>query len=628
MIKIYMQTRLREKIFLVIFGVFIALAAVEVGLRLSGLIVLSLQEARNMSSARKIGTYRILCLGESTTQNEYPPFLEAILNQNSSGIKFSVIDKGLTGANTTFILSQLEAYLDKYRPDLVITMMGINDQGQHLPYEKPASSKALLFARSVKSYKLARLLWLHMLAKAKEIGPSEAQKSGYPVKKGATEILSQELKKAYAKKEGAFGDEQAFKKSLALDPRNSQAYLGLGWLYKDQGRLKEAEECLKKSLSLDPKNSWAWLIRAWLYGEEGRLPEAEEYCKKSLELDPENSWACLGLGWIYRRQNRVTEAMGCFKKSLELNPDNQRACLGLGWIYREQGQLAQAEECFRRSLELDPKNSWAYLGLGWVYRDQGRSREAEEYFRKPLVSDPENSQVYLGLGWVYKDQKKFQQAEEYFKKSLALDPENNRAYLALGLIYKDKGELLQAEEYFKKSLDLDPANSWACLELAWVYKEQGQLAQAEQSLLKGAGPYRDRPKLYAALADIYQESGQDGQAQRYRNKAKELGLCEYHPVTRQNYHKLKEATDKRKIRLVCVQYPMRDAAILKNIFNGQAGIIFVDNEHIFKEAVKREGYKAYFRDIFAGDFGHCTEKGNRLLADNIADSIVKEMPYK
>jgi len=41
--------------------------------------------------------------------------------------------------------------------------------------------------------------------------------------------------------------------------------------------------------------------------------------------------------------------------------------------------------------------------------------------------------------------------------------------------------------------------------------------------------------------------------------------------------------------------------------------------------VKSTGYKEVFRDMFSGDFGHCTEKGNRLLAGNIAAVILKEL---
>jgi len=132
-------------------------------------------------------------------------------------------------------------------------------------------------------------------------------------------------------------------------------------------------------------------------------------------------------------------------------------------------------------------------------------------------------------------------------------------------------------------------------------------------------------RLCAVLAVIYEEIGQAARAQEYYHKANELRLSVYNPITTHSYHKLKKILDKRKIKLVCVQYPMRSIESLKKIFEGQTGVIFVDNERIFKDAVKREGYKEYFKDMFGGDFGHCTPKGNRLLAENIADVILKEV---
>ena len=89
---------------------------------------------------------------------------------------------------------------------------------------------------------------------------------------------------------------------------------------------------------------------------------------------------------------------------------------------------------------------------------------------------------------------------------------------------------------------------------------------------------------------------------------------------------IKEILTKKGIKLVCVQYPMRSIEPLKKIFIGdEEGIIFVDNEKIFRDAVKKEGNTAYFKDMFSGDFGHCTYKGNKLLAENIANTILKEV---
>jgi len=60
-------------------------------------------------------------------------------------------------------------------------------------------------------------------------------------------------------------------------------------------------------------------------------------------------------------------------------------------------------------------------------------------------------------------------------------------------------------------------------------------------------------------------------------------------------------------------------------FKVEFRIIFIDNEISFKAAVKRSSYNDYFQDAFGGDFGHGTLKGNRLLAENTARVILKEV---
>lgn len=129
------QISFLHKISLVIFGVLLAVIIGEAGLRISGFAILFLQECRNKDSLSKHGEYRILCLGESTTQGQYPVYLEEILNQATTGIKFSVIDEGISAVKTEDIVAKIEYNLDKYKPDLVVTMMGINDIGPHLPRE-------------------------------------------------------------------------------------------------------------------------------------------------------------------------------------------------------------------------------------------------------------------------------------------------------------------------------------------------------------------------------------------------------------------------------------------------------------------------------------------------------------
>ena len=172
-----------------------------------------------------------------------------------------------------------------------------------------------------------------------------------------------------------------------------------------------------------------------------------------------------------------------------------------------------------------------------------------------------------------------------------------RAYIGLGLGYQARGKFPQAEDAFKKAIDL----------------------------FKKAIDCPENDRAYGAISVLYEEIGKPELAKEYAKKVDRFRLEYYNFITVNNYRKLKEILTKRGIKLVCVQYPMRSTDPLKKIFGKDEGVIFVDNKTIFKEMVKRSGLKEVFLDMFGGDFGHCTQKGNKLLATNIADVILKEV---
>ncbi|MDP3041910.1 MAG: tetratricopeptide repeat protein [Candidatus Omnitrophota bacterium] len=529
-----------QRVCLIILGLFLSLVILEIGLRAGGFVLLSLQEYKNRLSLKQKGVYRIMCIGESTTQGQYPGFLEEILNQHNTGIKFSVIDKGIVDTNTVVLLSQLEGNLDTYKPDMVVAMMGNNDLGLYFSSAEAVNvPEKPLFSRPLKVCKLANLLWLYIAAKAKEI-----------------KFHSQE-KEDYVKNEGFISQEGPLKKAIKFNLKDAAVYEALGEEYKG----------------------------------EKKFPEAEQAFKKSLKFDPQNCFVHAKLGDTYRIQQKFPEAEQAFKQALNFNSNCELAYVLLGRMYGDLGRISEAEQAFKKTLQLNSKNIWAYSGLGRIYSNYGRFTEAEQVFKKALELDLQNDSLYMDLGRIYKRQKKFPEAEDAFKKALECNPKNDFAYTELGFIYLCQRKFVEVERFFKKSLELNPNN------------------------VRG----------YAGLESIYFERDNLELFKEYMEKTRQLRQKEFKPRTINNYLKLKQILDKRNIRLVCVQYPMLSIKPLKKIFEGQKGAIFVDNEETFKDAVKSNGYKAYFRDMFEGDFGHCTEKGNKLLARNIADAILKEV---
>jgi tetratricopeptide (TPR) repeat protein len=530
-------------------GILFTLVLLESALRLGGFIHLSIQEHRNLKAIKEKGEYRILCLGESTTMGQWPPFLEKILNKQDIGIKFAVIDKGLAGTNTSRILSDLESNLDKYQPDMVITMMGANDEGI-LHYKDVKNDNSVLF-RNIKVYKFAKMIWMYV--------KNEFQNNVLHKKNLLKLPMETELNAD--KKNNPLNVGSLLKKAQKNVSENEDELMNLGQNFRGQGKYEEAETYFKKVIEVNPKNESAYIRLGWCFREQGKYEEAETYFKRAIEINPENDGAYSGLGLCFREQGKYEESESYFKRAIEVNPENDDAYSGLGWCFRDQDKHKEKTEIyFKRAIEINPKNTSAYMGLGWCYIDQGKYEEAEIYFKRAIEINPKNDGAYSGLDLCFRDQGKYEESESYFKRAIEINPKNDGAYRGLGKCYRDQGKYEEAETYFKRAIELN--------------KIRGN---------------------------------------RY-----------FRPMTVNNYLKLKEILDRRDIKYVCVQYPMWDVELLKKIFEGQPDIIYVDNKKVFKEAVNKSNYCDYFIDILGGNAGHCTNKGNKLLAESIARVILKE----
>lgn len=135
-----------------------------------------------------------------------------------------------------------------------------------------------------------------------------------------------------------------------------------------------------------------------------------------------------------------------------------------------------------------------------------------------------------------------------------------------------------------------------------------------------------RQQILGALGALCLAAGNPTQAGRYFALCETIRRERANPRTAENYRRLRELLRNRNVKLVCVQYPMQDLdSLKKRLEPDTAGIAFVDNSTSFRAAVASEGIPAYFTDMFNGDFGHCTLKGNMLLASNVASVIIRDI---
>ncbi|PQE09257.1 tpr repeat protein [Rutstroemia sp. NJR-2017a WRK4] len=194
----------------------------------------------------------------------------------------------------------------------------------------------------------------------------------------------------------------------------------LGALYRDQGKLAEAEalylralEGSKKVLGLDHISTLSIANNlGYIYSIQGKLVEAEaiylralEGCEKALGPDYILTLQTVrNLGMLYSRQGKLAEieamyfrALEGFKKALGSDYISILGMINnLSTLYKDQGKLAETEVIYLRILESNEKA----LGPDYIstlqtvntldnfYKDQGKLAEVEAiYIRVLQVED-------------------------------------------------------------------------------------------------------------------------------------------------------------------------------------------------------------------------------------------------
>jgi tetratricopeptide (TPR) repeat protein len=186
---------------------------------------------------------------------------------------------------------------------------------------------------------------------------------------------------------------------------------------------------------------------------------------------------------------------------------------------------------------------------------------------------------------------------------------------------KDSGNQKRAY-YLNKALETDPQNPHIYLELARYHAQYREYEKAENFYLKVLETDQQN-NIYnltlIELANLYLKIGKQSLADETFRKAVDTDYDMY----AKNYQSLYQTLKTHDIKLIAAQYPIRSIEPLELIFKNNSDVILVDNELLFKNLVKEEGYDSVFVDRFAGDFGHCTERGNLFLAENIKSVLLE-----
>ena len=260
--------------------------------------------------------FRILCIGDSMTiVSNYPLYLEKKLNENVAGIRFEVINKGVAEVDTSaYFAKNINDYLSKFKPDMVIAMVGYSDMQKY--QEKERGREGVFFLRMKKALGQLKI---------------------YSLFTNITRRASNDWRSFFSKKCSSFlrlPHHQTFLKEKLLSFTRQD---GDGKQEK-----KSANVILPLSQSLKERK---------VKGVDGftHEPAQIDNAINGGELMFDKKEDHIAIGWNYFHEGKYDKAMLIFEEILKKFPEEAQAYMGIGGIYWKTKRYQDAENIYRKA---------------------------------------------------------------------------------------------------------------------------------------------------------------------------------------------------------------------------------------------------------------------------------------
>ena len=155
----------------------------------------------------------------------------------------------------------------------------------------------------------------------------------------------------------------ALENAAQFEPENIDIYKGLGVVYLQQKKLKQAESIFKLILKMAPEDPEAYFHLGVVDYDLKNYASAEKQLKSAIKLKPDYSDAYNNRGISFKNLNRIDESLKDFNKAIELNPQYAEAYFNRGSAYDKAGKYEDAISDYTKGLELNP-NPVIYYNRG------------------------------------------------------------------------------------------------------------------------------------------------------------------------------------------------------------------------------------------------------------------------
>src|SRR4029077_19964820 len=242
-------------------------------------------------------------------------------------------------------------------------------------------------------------------------------------------------------------------------------YLSFGAVFYERGYLEQAEEFFRLAQKDEPEGAEPLYGLGSVYLEQKKSREARECFEQAVKETADypvtlpHAWNNLGI--LAAREGKTDEAIGLFEKALAINPEHAVALQNLGNAYRQKKDWDAARKTLQHALALNPDDAEANYGLGMVYAQLNDTGQAYEYLQKAISARPAYPEALNNLGILYLRTGRPEAAKKSFAESIRVEPGSEQAYLNLARVYAIEGDKARARATLQELLKVHPEQAQA-----------------------------------------------------------------------------------------------------------------------------------------------------------------------
>ena len=307
--------------------------------------------------------------------------------------------------------------------------------------------------------------------------------------------------------------ESDLKEALKLDPNNdavSLQYANLLWKMK---RPEEARKIYSTILAKDQNNRYALEALGYLARETGDNKTAEEFFQRLAKAYPNDYVAYLALGDLYTATREFPKANTSYESAYKIAPSNpivianaanaaieaRQIDLAGNWVARargkekddprvmrederylfHKGRFLESSQVGYKVLQQLPKDRNASVYLAYALYNLGRYDDVLSLSQKYEGILEHEPNFPLLIGHVHKQVNLLDQAVNDYSRAIARDPKMVEAYVNRGYVRNDLQDPANSTKDFQQALALAPNNGIAHLGLAFA---DLQLRHGKQAL--------------------------------------------------------------------------------------------------------------------------------------------------